>query len=761
MVIKNEKVPFLEGLFCFKKGETMYYITHFYTLLSINWKSIWGAARGTFVGRDIYETTNKITSAFFHPKSTAFKMVKNMASPIVDDVFGGYISNLYNIVALTLYHLVNVSFIQNFSPNFNLFRDYFSSSEQFTQNMFSFLRYGGFVIGVGIFIVSFITIAVGYVVESKDNFYQLIIRLLLTCGLILISPGLCEMGCKTAGAAYSIATKIVTDSIGSNQDDFANDITNGVLNAADGIVPIDESADLDIDLSSNAATVFLQALLIIGVCIEFFKCVIEIIKRYVLSNLLWLFSPVVAGTFASSTTQPIFFAYFRMFNSQLILLILNVLFIDGFIMMIANRESYTVLHLFVAIAWLQIANSVERFLSSIGMNAVATGGTLLDTVNGSLRTMMMAGKAAGRIKDGAAKGLVSIGTKTGDMGTVSAGLALGGKGSGAGSTLAAAIQHAGSGGLKYNNSLANNIAKAHKAGQYSIVSSTIGQIQDPEQRKAAIKNLLASTLGNDGSGKLPAGISESNMHKLQYNPNGSISWSSSLDMGDGKMKEANFRIDSNGSGRSVLSFEDSDGNTKFLHSDGIDGGLDIGDRISFSNTEDGLSTLEAIGGIPINNLGDEEKSVISDQLDAGEYLGNNEWSLLDKNGERIASFNGTNGEFHLRGDSENVTPESFQKSILKDEDDNIIQTQGLGEHLGYRNVQITGTSKDGFKFTAEEYNPRTGEYESKKEYVATNLVTHAAQNVRGLKKLDLGKDGYYGIVPQKVPQENQKKKDSV
>lgn len=644
----------------------MYDLKQFYMLLDLG--SILKSVSKRYIGRNVVETAGKVGQAIAHPRSTAFNMIKDIASPIVDDVLGGYISSLYNMVALTLYHLVNISFIQNFSPNFNLFKDYFSSSAQFTQNMFSFLRYGGFIIGVGIFIVSVATIAVGYVVESKDNFYQLLIRLLLTCGLILISPGLCEMGCKTAGAAYSIATNIVIESIGSNQDDFANDITNGVLDAADGIVPIDESVDLDIDFSSTCVTILLQALLIIGVCIEFFKCVIEIIKRYVLANLLWLFSPVVAGTFASSTTQPIFFSYFRMFNSQLILLILNVLFIDGFIMMIANRDSYTVLHLFVAIAWLQIANSTERFLSSIGMNAVATGGTLLDTINGSLRTMMMAGRAAGKIKNGASKGLVSIGTRTGDMGTVSAGLYLGGKGSGAGSTLAAAIQHAGGEGLKYNNSLASNIAKAHKAGQYSIVSSTIGQIQDPEQRKEAIKNLLASSgLGNNGSNILPSGISGSKMYNLKYSPNGSFSWSSVLEMGDGSTKEANFRIDSSSRGGSVLSFKDSAGNTKYLHSDGITGGLEVGDKIRFGHTEDGFATLQAISGIPINSLGDDEKSILAEQLDSSEYLGNHEWALLDDSGEQIASFNGATGKFDLHGNSENVDPECVQK-LNKDND---------------------------------------------------------------------------------------------
>lgn len=141
---------------------------------------------------------------------------------------------------------------------------------------------------------------------------------------------------------------------------------------------------------------------------------IEVIERYVVSCFLYFGFGTAVSTLTSQNTQPIFFAYFKMVVTQLLLLFFNAYFIKGFFMLLVNYDkwAYSIYGIIFALAYLKTAQKIDSHLNSMGLSAAQTGGALTASVVGIGATMLSGAYMTAKV----AKGVGKLANSTGKAG---------------------------------------------------------------------------------------------------------------------------------------------------------------------------------------------------------------------------------------------------------------------------------------------------------------------------------------------------------
>ena len=117
----------------------------------------------------------------------------------------------------------------------------------------------------------------------------------------------------------------------------------------------------------------------------FFRLYIEVIERYLVVVLLWLFSGAVAGTLVSKNASSVFWSYMKMMTGQLFLLITNMIFMKLFIvMLVSGNLTISIPNYIFGLAYLRAAQRIDSYMASMGLNIAQTGGQTLDTLLGAV-----------------------------------------------------------------------------------------------------------------------------------------------------------------------------------------------------------------------------------------------------------------------------------------------------------------------------------------------------------------------------------------
>lgn len=110
---------------------------------------------------------------------------------------------------------------------------------------------------------------------------------------------------------------------------------------------------------------------------------IEIVERYLVVMLLFLFSGAVMATFVSKDTQRIVKSYFSMLASQLFLLLVNGIFMSVFTdILLAGGWTSSVPQYVFGITFLKVAQRLDSYMASLGLTVAQTGGRALDELLG-------------------------------------------------------------------------------------------------------------------------------------------------------------------------------------------------------------------------------------------------------------------------------------------------------------------------------------------------------------------------------------------
>lgn len=159
-------------------------------------------------------------------------------------------------------------------------------------------------------------------------------------------------------------------------------------------------------LAADIWPIVIEAIIVIAICWNFLKLVLEIGERYVVMCILYIFSPVAFATGASNSTSSIFRGWCRMFASSLFMMMLNTwslllamssiqtfvakgsvaganfdydkLSPSGEIVHAGTVTGTTLVWAIITLAFLKSAQALDEHLNSMGLSTARTGRSLLD-----------------------------------------------------------------------------------------------------------------------------------------------------------------------------------------------------------------------------------------------------------------------------------------------------------------------------------------------------------------------------------------------
>ena len=189
------------------------------------------------------------------------------------------------------------------------------------------------------------------------------------------------------------------------------------------------------------AGVLIQLILTITIVWNFVKLLLEAAERYIVINLGVVFSPLAGSAFTSKETEKIFFTYIRVVFSQLLLMVMNIIFVRGTITMLSTSASLGLVQpgqftqsdgttagnlmvfLLFVVAFEKAGMQVDAYMRSLGLDVVQTGQGLMGDLMvgvGAVSSMFKAGMNSmtgngpiGRLQRAAANGTGIVGALRG------------------------------------------------------------------------------------------------------------------------------------------------------------------------------------------------------------------------------------------------------------------------------------------------------------------------------------------------------------
>lgn len=511
----------------------------------------------------------------------------NSATDLVTPALDGVITYSESLVYDILDHIVN-SFANQFSPT----SDYLYSQLLTSRNssLFDFFYTLGYVITIAVFAISMFIVCMGGVFENKNNVIELLIRFILGIFMVAVSRKVLDFIADYAQKLYDLLLSSL-DSFSYTDVEYSNTST--------------------ITAAGTIGIILLGVILIIAFIVEFVKFLLEMMEKYIITEVLKIASPAVSGLITSRTTSSIFVNFYRMYFSQLVLMLLDLFFLKLTIRL--NEFAFqTFMGALFIIAFVKTAQRLDQYMKSLGLTVAQTGASFMGALiagAGTLMGLSRVGKgAAGFV--GAAQ--MRAGAEAGDFGLFKAGAKkaqIGRSGiAGALTPLdegATLRQFAASGGgsaitngiasPKDKKALTSAITNAYKNGDYQAMLSFNSEAQTSAAREI---------LGANGAFKAATGFDAGNITQASFNKFGEITGKvkvGSMKGADGKEKAitSDFRVSSSPiNGKSGI-IDCSDGQTRNIQAAGsIDNMSNYG---SYEFTEGGISNLSTISGIPLDD----------------------------------------------------------------------------------------------------------------------------------------------------------------
>ena len=335
-------------------------------------------------------------------------MIEKIGQKMVEPLLDGLFSFFQNWIVSVLDTLLTY-FTKDFAPDMGKFIEYLGSDN--VASIQNVLMYTGIGLASVIFLFNIFMHSFPQLREDRDSLATAFIRYIIA--LLLVGSGVAfleEWILSTAMFVYNWIGEITIDT--TNIFELGSSYISTVV---DSLVLNAEIPGIGILLA------ILSIIFAITIIVNFFKFALEVVERYVVMCFLVLCFPVAASCYASSGTKRIFSAYWRMLISEIIVLVLNKLFIVGFLAMAGTAKvlSTGVLGFAFVIAYLRLAQRADGLLKSIGLNTVQTGGSLLDEAKGAMATGIMTARiaSAGMTAIGGVAGgsMQSAGVKSGNF----------------------------------------------------------------------------------------------------------------------------------------------------------------------------------------------------------------------------------------------------------------------------------------------------------------------------------------------------------
>lgn len=233
--------------------------------------------------------------------------------------------------------------------------------------------------------------------RGSDPPIRIVVNTALALGFIFLGNYLLEMIIDFCKYPYEALDKIDAVKWGTELD-WGNMVTDLLFGAFGGY------------------SMVLYLVLLLLICFNMAKLLLEIVERYVVAFIMIYLSPAVSSTLASTATSGIYKKYFMMFISQCVLIFLNSwclrMACSGLNLAEFEKPEALIIPFLLCYGFLRVSTKMDSYLNQIGLNAAITGSGLGAEILGAGAT------------------LVGYGSSNGGSGTL-------GKGGGAGSVLGA------------------------------------------------------------------------------------------------------------------------------------------------------------------------------------------------------------------------------------------------------------------------------------------------------------------------------------
>ena len=329
-----------------------------------------------------------------------------------------------------LFDVLSASMFKFFHMQRDTFDTFFSffgsaSNTGMTVSLYDAFRYLGLALCVLIITSKLLFNLVSVISDEYEDPVKLAFRAVISCFIVGYSGQIVDLEFNFMTKPYNTITKMLTaekTSLGGMKKSlwqkFSELLKSGYSQNGDEVVV-------------NLITIGCLCAIFFG----FIKLLLEVAERYVVLCVAFYLAPLAFSTVSSKSTSKIFHAYLRMILCQLLLMIFNVVFVDGVIIAIYNYvnksamvtryngdEIYCSGFVFciLLLAFITVGQKIDNYMRGLGLDAVQTG-SIFDEIRGSALNMMAMGRmlggaahAAGGVGRFAAN---AVGTITGHRGT--------------------------------------------------------------------------------------------------------------------------------------------------------------------------------------------------------------------------------------------------------------------------------------------------------------------------------------------------------
>lgn len=261
---------------------------------------------------------------------------------------------------------------------------------------------------LGIFSVfAFIKAGAGFLASSSEHPIKVALRTIVMGVLIWYSIPLCYVALDLGTGLFGVMEYAGSQQIGSTG-----------LTGFDGMVALQGLFTSMLIPGSALVSSIINLVCTIFIYWALVKLMLEVVERYVLLAALTYTAPLAFATGATESTSGVLKAWVRMYGSEILVIVLNIWFLrifqmgTGYLYGIYNSNLALVdgsgetipfiLIIFVLVAWLKLAQRLDSYLSTLGLNAAHTGGGLFFEMAAAARMLWSgAKKGAGAIVGGA------------------------------------------------------------------------------------------------------------------------------------------------------------------------------------------------------------------------------------------------------------------------------------------------------------------------------------------------------------------------
>lgn len=341
---------------------------------------------------------------------TAATNAANTDIDLIEPLFNGLVGKVYNIVASSLTTIIQLCAKSYRATSLAFYELIGKTGNTYNSDVFNVFYWIGTLLLVFLLVYSLIIVSMGPLTEQKNDVFELLFRFVISLVLICTIKEILWLICETETA--------LVNRFGSQGIDTINNMT--------GEIGLDPTGAVTMALESIVVSIIF-IIIWLAIIIEFIKFFLEIIERYLVVQLLVISSPTVAATYVSRTTSSILTNFFRMFLSQLFLLLMNEVFLFLGAIMAANMiasASGTIGNAMILLVTLKCAQRLDSYMKSMGLTVAQTGGVILDSIAGAVATMGAAMKMGknGAVLTGSA--LEAAGAAGGNFGMASLGTKL-------------------------------------------------------------------------------------------------------------------------------------------------------------------------------------------------------------------------------------------------------------------------------------------------------------------------------------------------